>query len=250
MGLYYECGRGLVSNYFAKANSGIDAALFLSGPSLSDVSQSDFNNTTLYKVGINTTYPKIKPDLWVGLDYPKCFNQNLWKEPFPKILRYSYNRHEVNGVSVRDFPFVWFANLDKDITKNPAVEIFQRRSHKTNFIWTKNTFATALHILVWMGFKKIYLFGADFGGDRDYFDDSPKYRPFNHDPQSPSGQISKKQKNLNRTLYNQQLSFLKNFCEQGKKIGLEVVSCTKSSPANSFLSYAEKEKIINSLKLD
>lgn len=248
MGIYYECGRGLVPCQMAKANVGIPACLFLSGPSLSEVNQSDFNDTGLFKVGINTTYPKIRPDMWIGLDFPKCFNKNLWKEPFPKVLRYAYNMHEVDGQKVRNFPFVSFASLDSKYTKNPALEAFNRRSHKVNFIWTKNTFTTALHILVWMGFKEIYLFGADFGGEKDYFDDSSEYRPFNHDPNSPSGSISDKQRKLNKTLYKQQLVFLKKFAKNGLRIGLQLISCTKSSPANSFLAYKSPEDLIKQYK--
>lgn len=238
MGLYYECGAGLVPAYFARANFGADAYLFSSGPSLSKLDLSVFDNAPIYKVGINTTYPKIKPDLWVGMDYPKCFNSKLWSEPIPKILRYSYNRHSVNGRTIRDFPMVYFADVEE--TQKPYEQAFMRRSHKTKFIWTNNTFTTALHILIWMGFKRIHLLGSDFGSTgEDYFDDSVSARPFNHDHSSNKGPISEKQQKLNKRLYLQQIKFLKNFTAESEKRGVEIISCSYHSPANVFLKYID-----------
>ena len=239
MGLVYECGAGLVNAFFAKANSGIDAYVFSSGPSLSVIDAEVFRDKPIYRVGINTTYPKIKPDMWVAMDYPKCFNQKVWSEPFAKVVRNPYNQHTVGGKKVKDFPFVYFATVDKKTTKNPEREIFMRRDHKASFVWTNNTFTTTLHLLIWMGFKRIHLIGSDFGGEKNYFDESEEYRPFNHDTDSPAGKISKKQEKKNKKLYLQQLAFLKRFCEYGKGAGVEVISCTKSSPANAFLRYLD-----------
>jgi len=241
MGLFYECGQGLVPTQFARANFNMDVYLFSSGPSLADVDFSIFNQAPVYKVGINTTYPKFRPDLWMGLDFPKCFNDKLWHEPIPKITRMPFYLKTVgeSSLPVKDCPMVYFADMDKDFTPHPEREVFRRRSHKTKFIWTNNTLTTALHILVWMGVKRIHLLGSDFGGEQDYFDDSLEARPFNHDKRSPRGSISKEQTEQNKKLYRQQIKFLRNFCEAGQRLGLEVISCTKSSPANSFLDYLD-----------
>lgn len=253
MGLLYECGNGLVNTQFARSNFNMDAYIFSSGPSLRNVNMSCFESAPVFKVGINTTYPKIKPDLWVGMDYPQCFNSNLWMEPFPKILRYPYYLHPIKKGSskkVKDFPLVYFARIDDKITPQAYREAFSRRSHKVHFIWTNNTLTTTLHILVWMGFKKIHLLGSDFGGDgeNNYFDDSESARPFNHDQSSPSGKISKKQHESNQILYAQQVEFLKNFAEIGETRGLEVISCSKVSPANSFLKFVDLEEAIEASK--
>ena len=168
MGLLYECGGGLVNSQFARSNFNMDAYLFSSGPSLSGVDMSLFEQAPVFKVGINTTYPKIRPDLWIGMDIPQCFNSNLWMEPFPKILRAPFANRTITETSkkkVKDFPLVYFAKIDNEITANPHKEILKRRAHKVNFIWTNNTLTTSLHILIWMGFKRIHLLGSDFGGD-------------------------------------------------------------------------------------
>ena len=251
MGLFYECGQGLVPVQFARANFNMDVYLFSSGPSLSQVDFSVFDNAPVYKVGINTTYPKFRPDLWMGLDYPKCFNEKLWHEPIPKITRKPWYLKTVgdSNLPVKDCPMVYFADLDQDFTPNPTNAVFNRRAHKVKFIWTNNTLTTGLHILVWMGVKRIHLLGSDFGGDEDYFDDSIEARPFNHDRSSPGGSISQEQRKKNRRLYSQQIKFLRSFCENGKRIGLEVISCTKSSPVNSFMEYLDlEEALLNSTK--
>jgi hypothetical protein len=238
MSLLYECGAGLVPAYFARASFGMDAYLFSSGPSLSKLDLSMFNGKPVYKVGINTTYPKIKPDLWVGMDYPKCFNSELWSEPIPKILRNSHNRHSVGSTPVRDFPMVYFAEAEE--VEQPWREVFMRRSHQTKFIWTNNTFTTTLHILIWMGFKRIHLIGSDFGStEEDYFDDSINARPFNHDETSGEGSICQKQRELNRRLYLQQLKFLRNFNRECEQRDIEIISCSYHSPVNVFLTYVD-----------
>jgi len=240
MGLVYECGAGLVDAFFAKANSNIDAYVFSSGPSLKAIKAEDFNDKPIFKIGINTTYPKIKPDIWLGMDYPKCFNEKIWTEPFWKILRNPYNQHTVRGKKVKDFPFVYFATIDSDMTKDPAREIFRRRAHKAKFIWANNTVATAMHMLIWMGFKRIHLIGSDLGfSEKPYFSDSTEYRPFNHDEDSPAGEISKAQEDKNKRLYMQQLSFFHSFAKYGAPIGVELISCTKTSPLNAFLKYVD-----------
>ena len=253
MGILYECGAGLVHTQFARSNFNMDAYVFSSGPSLSSVDLNLFNGAPVFKVGINTTYPKVKPDMWIGMDIPKCFNSNLWTEPFPKILRYPFAHNNINEKShnkVKDFPLVYFAKIDDKNTPRAHTEIFKRRSHKVNFIWTNNTLTTTLHILIWMGFKRIHLLGSDFGGDgeKDYFDDSENARPFNHDKSSPSGKISKKQNAENQILYRQQIQFLRNFVEIGEKRGVELISCSKVSPANSFLNFLTIEEALKRSK--
>ena len=248
MSLLYECGAGLVPAYFAKANFGMDAYLFSSGPSLLKLNTEIFDDKSVYKVGINTTYPKIKPDLWIGMDYPKCFSAGLWSEPIPKILRNSYSRHSINSTPVRDFPMVYFAEVEK--VALPWHETFMRRSHQTKFIWTNNTFTTTLHILIWMGFKRIHLVGSDFGSTgNNYFDNSVEARPFNHDKTSSKGPISQKQQKLNKRLYLQQLDYLRNFNAECEQRDVKIVSCSYHSPANVFLDYLDPEVAIERSEL-
>jgi hypothetical protein len=238
MALWYDCGAGLVKTSFARKEFGVDAYLFSSGPSLNDVDLSVFNDAPVYLVGINTTYPKVKPHMWIGMDYPKCFNKNLWTEPFVKILRRGYASHTVDSRPITSYPLTFFADVEE--TKDLALQAFWRRAHDTKFIWSNNTFVATLHILIWMGFKRIHLVGSDFGGGgEDYYDDSPEARPFNHDKDSPSGKISKKQKDKNRRLYRQQLKFLKRFVFEAEKRGVELISCTQVSPANVLLRYID-----------
>jgi hypothetical protein len=246
MALWYDCGAGLVKTSFARREFGLDVYLFSSGPSLNDIDLNIFDNAPVYLVGINTTYPKVKPHMWVGMDYPKCFNENLWNEPFIKILRRGYVAHTVNSKPITSYPLTFFADVEE--TKNPASQAFMRRAHAAKFIWANNTFVATLHILIWMGVKRIHLIGSDFGGKQDYYEDSEEARPFNHDKSSPAGRISKKQSGINKRLHSQQLRFLRQFAFECDSRDIELISCTKPSPANVFLPYIDPEVAVQNSK--
>lgn len=246
MGIKYDCGAGLVDAFWAKANCDLDAYVLSSGPSLKYANLHLLKESPVFSVGINTTYPKFKPNMWVGLDYPKCFNENLWFEPFTKVCRIPYVNQPIkegSEIKVKDCPNVYFATSDAKFTNNGAREIFKRRAHKALFVWENNTLATALNLLIWMGYKKIHLLGSDFGGD-DYFDDSESARPWNHDQTSPSGKISKAQRQKNEKLWGQQINFIKDVSKYGKSINLEIISCSPGSPINEFLKFKPLEQAL------
>lgn len=252
MGIVYDCGAGLVDAFWARKDCLFDAYILSSGPSLKNENLDLLKTAPVFTVGINTTYPKFKPDMWVGLDYPKCFNENLWFESFPKVSRNVYYDHPIKDGSnllVKDCPNVFFSTSDAKHTKDAPIELFRRRAHRSKFVWRNNTLVTTLHLLVWMGYKTIHLLGSDFGGD-DYFDDSENARPFNHDKDSPSGKISRKQREKNESLWEQQQEFIKKFSAQGAaSIDLKVISCTKNSPINKFIDYLPLERALENSKI-
>lgn len=252
MAIVYECGAGLVDAFWAKKDSHMDAYVLSSGPSLKGENLDLLKKFSVFTVGINTTYPKFKPDMWVGMDYPKCFNENLWFETFPKVSRNVYCNHPIkegSEIMVKNCPNVYFATSDSKNTPNATEQVFSRRAHRSKFVWKNNTLVTTLHMLVWMGFKKIHLLGSDFGGE-DYFDDSINARPFNHDPTSPKGKISKEQRKKNEELWKQQIDFVKGFSAHGSTIiGLKVISCTKNSPINEFIDFLPLEQALEQSRI-
>ena len=79
--------RDLAGRHTFKANRATFNNMIASG-SINIVSNEDLQNKLgVYVVGINTTYPKIKPHLWIGMDWPECYDRKLWNEPFMKIAR-------------------------------------------------------------------------------------------------------------------------------------------------------------------
>ena len=171
--------------------------------------------------GINTAYPHIRPDIWMGVDTPECYDSRLWWEPFMKICRSGYHNLECGGMKISHCPNTFFADLEKPIA-NESGDIFNKRQHDVKFLWKKNTFAMALHIMVWMGARNINLVGCDFGGSKDYYDDRV---------------LSDERRKSNQLLYRQQVGFLKDFYEKATSRGMKITSCTPDSPINDFIPY-------------
>jgi len=145
MGLWYECGDGLVKVSWARSDLQCDAYLICPGPSLKNVDANVFNEAGVMTFGINTAYPWIRPDYWFGMDDPSCYSSRVWWEPFIKITR-MYLENDVDltisgGQHIRYCPNVYFPDLENV----PPEEMFKRRNHDVSFVWDKNTFIFALH---------------------------------------------------------------------------------------------------------
>lgn len=219
MAIWYETGNGMVRTKMARCNIGTDVYLCCPGPSLADVNDADLHIPGVYTVAINTTYPHIRPDLWIGMDEPECYAPSLWWEPFIKIARGGYQNRQCQGHPISRCPNVYFADCAEPKNRN---ELFQLRAHDIKFVWHKNTMAITMHILVWMGAKRIYLLGSDLGGAKDYYDDRV---------------LTDDQRKYNRRLYGYINDYLKWFSEEGSQHGIELISCTPDSPINEYLPY-------------
>lgn len=221
MALWYDCGNGFKKISFARKSLNADAYLYAPGPSLKEVNNKNIHRRGAMSFAINTAYPYIKPDVWIGLDLPECYDRGLWDETFIKICRSGYHRTtKVEGRLIKDFCNVFFADTEKPEREE---QLFEWREHDTKFIWHENTLAFAIHFMVWMGAKKIHFVGTDLGGlNEDYYDDrilAPELRK------------------RNQRLYRQQVEYLKRMNEVAKKNGIEMISCTANSPINKFMEY-------------
>ena len=99
------------------------------------------------------------------MDDPRCYNRQVFYEPFPKIMRGNYYNLDCEGVPLLDLPNIYFASVKPF---NHKADIFYRIDKNTDcFIWNKNVFVTALNIILYMGFRKIYLAGVDFNMDQE-----------------------------------------------------------------------------------
>ena len=219
MALWYDCGNGWVKNRgLARCDLGADAYLCCPGPSLAEVDTSALNGPGRMVFAVTTAYPAVRPDVWVGTDVPECYDRRLWAEPFIKVARGNYRSKRCHGRPLRDFPNVFFA----DIENAPFTEILDRREHDATFVWNRNTFTVALHLVIWMGGRRIFLVGCDFGGKRDYHDDR---------------ELSEDQRAVNQHLMANLVADLRGLAPAAKERGIEVVSCTPDSPINEFLPF-------------
>lgn len=221
MALWYDSGKGLVKleKSFAKKNLGLDVYICCTGPSLKEAKNQDFQIPGVFTIGINTSYPYIKPNLWIGMDKPECYDPDIWWEPFFKICRGNYSEETIGGFKIKNLANTFFA----DVAPNSDPEyIFKSRQHDIKFLWKKNTLTVALNTAVWMGAKRIFLVGCDLGGDSDYYDDRV---------------LSEAQKKYNKALYKEQAKYLRSFYKIAKKYNIELISCSKDSPINDTLPY-------------
>jgi len=218
MALWYETGNGMVPTKMARCDMHLDVYLCCPGPSLNDLKEN-LHVPGVVVAALTTAYPTIRPDIWFGLDEPECYHRTVWWEPFVKIARGGYQDRECAGRKIKDFYNVFFADTT---APKDRLDIFSLRQHDVKFVWHKNSMALALHVLVWMGAKKIHLLGCDLGGDRDY---------------CHGLQLSEEHRNRNRRLYGQLKEYLKFFGEEGRKRGIQLISCTKNSPVNEYLPY-------------
>ena len=174
---------------------------------------------------INTAYPKVRPDYWIGMDEAFCTDPNLVDESFPKIYRGTYSLMTQNGVEVRQTPSAYFA----DLVEVPEGQTMLDMQGDKGFAWHSHTLGVALHFMIWMGAKRIGLLGCDLGGDTDYCHDLV---------------LTEEQRKRNRRLYAQQTYFLDKLARAARVKGIEFFSLTQHSPINEFLEYVPIERII------
>ena len=194
---------------------GKDVYLYCPGPSLADVDVANLTGPNVIVAALNTAYPRIRPDLWMGMDVPQCYDRGLWFEPFAKIIRRRRFDRLVTGIEVGELPMVYGC----DVTDGKLVDWFDAPGRVR---WEKSTFASALQILDGLEAARIHLVGCDFGGKRDYYDDR---------------QLPSDQHRSNRSLYRRLCNDLRAWSVEFAKRGVEIVSCTPDSPCNDYLRF-------------
>ena len=224
--LHYHCGTGWAERKFASSNLGVDAYLYCPGPSLKEINPDLVKGKGRLVFSINTSYPYIKPDIWLGMDKIECYDRNILSEPFIKVFREPYWDMEFNGTPLRYIYNTLWATV-KEPEKGETM--FNKRAHSSHFVWHKSTLMVAIHMMVWMGAKTIYLGGCDMGGKHDYY---------------KGNILTKDQRNYNKRLYNSQVNHLKQLVEIAKQQGITFKSITPNSPINDFMEYVHYEKAI------
>lgn len=216
MAVHFSWGGGWSKISFACETRDRVALLCCPGPSLAKVHSLQGPGRTV--MAINTAYPHIRPDLWVGMDDPHCYKGSLWQESFPKFCRGNYWERTYNGVPLIQAPATYFV----DLARGTAADIFNRRGHDVSFYWDWHTLGVAVHLLVWMGFKEIHFVGCDLGGSDDYYDDR---------------KLATDKRDSNRRLYAAQVKWLKAVSQAAAAHGIKLVSATPDSPINAYMPY-------------
>ena len=193
-----------------------DVFLCCPGPSLKDVDPAKLRVPGAIIFAVNTAYPKVRPDVWIGMDAAPCYDSRLPCEPFIKVWGSLYRDSWANGRQIKLFPNTYFATGQKML----PWEIFQHLNGNSPFIWQQdrpNTFFTAMHLAIWMGARRIFLCGVDLGGSQDYHDDR---------------KLDDAARERNRNLYTdigRQMLILQI---TARYHGVDIISCTPDSPLN------------------
>jgi hypothetical protein len=220
MPLWTDYGNGWQQVKAARADNPHAAFLCCPGPSLARL-ERDLRGRGRTIYALNTAYPKVKPDVWIGLDRMACFDAGLWEESFAKVTRYFRD----DTGRMRHRPNVFYA----DIAVGNVHEIFTRRDNESKFLWVRNSLMFALNFLVWSGHKRIYLVGCDLGGETDYYD---------------ARVLTAEQRANNRRLYDAQRENVRQLAPLAARNGIEFISCTEDSPLNHFLRYVPVDEAI------
>jgi hypothetical protein len=204
------------------------AILVGGGPSLNKIDISKLSGPGKTIFGLNTTYPTVRPDVWIGMDDPKCYDRRVFYEPFPKVMRGNYYHKDCDGVPLLDLPNIYFASIENFQHKG---DIFYKIGPDTEkLIWDKNVFITALNLILYMGYRDIYLAGVDFSiYEGDYFHNNIKLPP--------------EYKKWNQNLYEHLYKYTEWFSSTGKMCGIKVSSISPYSKINEFLPYISLEDL-------
>lgn len=223
---FWEC--------YNQNNNNNVAILVGGGPSLNKIDISKLKGPKKTIFGLNNTYPKVSPDYWIGMDMPQCYDSHLFYEAFPKIMRGNYYNKTLNGRELWEYPNSYFAAVKQ--TKRQE-DLFHSIGKDTEiFVWHKNVFMTAINIILYMGFNKIYLAGVDFSLDeQDYF--------------NPQQVLTEKQRTWNSTLYSTLYKYVEWLYNTGKYSGIDIYSISPESKINTFLPYITLEELNTSLPM-
>lgn len=205
---------------FYRDDMGADAYLYLPGPSLKYV-DFDVRVPGTISFAVNTAYPKVVPHYWVGMDKPECYHNNLLHEGIIKFFRASYGGKDFKDKKLFTYPNTFFADIAKPPQGIISMFINDRDIY---FSWLGHTLGVAMHLILWMGAKKIHLVGCDLGGNSDYYDDRV---------------LSPEQRDYNRRTMEAQRKFLEEVNAVAKLQDIEIISCTPESPINKFLPYKD-----------
>lgn len=173
---------------------GASAFLICNGPSLSsgkyDVSL--LKKPGVITMGINNGPRTIRPNLWTCVDDPKRFIKSIWFDPcIQKFVPLSFatkalfdNENWCDMLDEKGSPYVvrkcpnmvYFRRNTKFMAERYLVEDTVNWGNSAKNGGSRTVMLSALRLLYLLGFRKIYLLGADFdmSGEKTYHFDEQR----------------------------------------------------------------------------
>ena len=177
-------------------------------------------------IGLNNSYPKVYPDIWISADDPHCYNRHVFFEPFMKILRGGYNKRNVEGRSIHDLHNTYFYPHDECF----YIDLLKKVGKNTKkFVWHWDVFTLSINIILWMGFKEIYLVGCDLSCERGDYHHNEK--------------LTENQRAYNEDLYQKLYGYLSWLKKQQEKLNMKVFSMSPLSRINDLYPFISIEEL-------
>jgi len=158
-------------------------AVFLigNGPSFAEVDHSLLHRPGILTMTMNNGGHLFRSSLWIAQDSPHRFMPSIWHDP--KMMKFTKLEHSHSPISetvstdprptiVGDCPNVFFYRVSKRFRREQWAT---RRSADWGCTWKGkargSTLVAAIHVLFKLGFRTLYLLGADFNmsASRNYF---------------------------------------------------------------------------------
>lgn len=209
------------------AAQGLTAIIVGAGPSLSQIDTMRLAGAGRVVIGMNSSYPQVRPDYWLGMDTPENYPPSLWQESFPKLLRSgSHNARALN--THRDFPGVHFMDV-REVPQGWQEAVFQTRGGAVP-VWFKDTFRTAIQFALHLGCTRLVFAGVDL--DTSAADYAHAERC-----------LTDAQRSYNAALYAQQAEWLAWFVPAAAQHGIACASLSPASLINRIMPQVSLEEL-------
>ena len=200
------------------------------GPSLRLV-QKGLMGPVRFVLALNTAYPLVMPNAWVGMDRPAQYRASLTRESFPKFWRGNYRDiNDRQGVRLNSLPGNFFVDLAEPHYPDA---IFHWLGDDAPLIWHRASFHVGIHLLLRMGFRTLYFAGCDFSEGYCHKD----------------VELTRKQQDRNNRHHDQVLAWFKWFVRRGADFGITCRSLTPCSPINEFCAVSDMAAMVRGLSL-
>jgi len=178
-------------------------------------------------MAMNNVALKFKPTFWIGADKPSNYSKSILYDP--SFLHFAYLSRCSELIDDKkwwNFPATFFmAGREKEI-KNDT--FFKPVKY---FVWWKNVFMVAIHVLYYLGFRTVYTVGC-------------KFEIYNGSQYSYGNNLTKEQVDYNRKTYRMVLGQLNGIVPYFKEAGFSLINCTMNSVLSgiSFMNFEDAIK--------
>jgi hypothetical protein len=217
--------------WFEDLYKGKSAFLILGGPSFANIDKTKLDAPGVMTMGVNNSVRSYRPKLWTCVDNPLNFIKSIWVDPsIQKFIPYNLVdknifdniNWKIDDIKVKDTPNTFFYRRNASYDPNTFMteDTFNWGNSKTNG-GGRSVMLVAIRLLYYLGFRKVFLLGADFE-----MSETKKYH-FEQDR-------SKSSINGNNSTYKMLIDRFTELKPTFDSLGFEVYNCNPTSKLTIF----------------